>query len=176
MYSVYKIFNKENNSYYIGSAINVKKRWRQHENALNGGIHRNKHLQNAWNKYGEKSFEFISLILVSDKNVLLEREQFYIDMGVLMGRKLMYNINLNVSGFHGRKHTEKTKLKMSQKRMGISLTKGEKNPNAKLDHIKVKEIRELYLTNNYLFSQLGKIYGVSYVTISGIVKNKFWKL
>lgn len=53
---VYEIRNTLNNKRYIGSSINIYRRWRDHKRMLNLSVHPNKHLQSAWNKYGEKHF------------------------------------------------------------------------------------------------------------------------
>lgn len=55
---VYEIRNALNNKRYIGSSINIYRRWRDHKRMLNLSVHPNKHLQAAWNKYGEKHFVF----------------------------------------------------------------------------------------------------------------------
>lgn len=175
MYSVYRIWNNINSKYYIGSAYNVKKRWSQHKNFLNKGLHHNKYLQHAWNKYGEKAFTFEVLIYVWDDFAMLDREQFYIDMALLINPNSLYNINLNVKGFHGRRHSQETKFIMSNKRKGVSLTKGEMNPNAKLNWDVIYKIRNEAKTTNVSFAELGRRYGISYQNISLIVKNKIWK-
>ena len=38
---------------YIGSAVNIQKRWRDHKRELRNNKHSNKKLQNHCNKYGE---------------------------------------------------------------------------------------------------------------------------
>lgn len=175
---VYRIWNEKTNYFYIGSAINYKQRWRNHRNSLITGTHGNKHLQNAWNKYGENSFVFEVIEFFFNKEIILEREQHYINIALMINKNNIYNVNLTtkVGGFHGRKHTNETKLKMSKKRIGVSLTKGDKNPNAKLSLEKVNEIRNLFKSNQYSFAELGRIYSVSYQTISEIIKNKFWRV
>lgn len=174
---VYRIWNEKTGKYYIGSALNYLMRWKNHRNSLRLGKHRNKHLQNAWNKDGEKLFIFEVLEIYSNKEVMLEREQLLIDVAVMINRDNLYNINLSTKkgGFHNRKHTDETRRRMSEKRMGVSLTKCEKNPNAKLNYENVKEIRVLYSTRKFSFKDLAKIYGVTYQTISQIIKNKIWK-
>jgi predicted GIY-YIG superfamily endonuclease len=57
-YGVYIINNKLNGHNYIGSSINIKQRFAQHKSTLRHNTHRNQHLQNAWNKYGEENFDF----------------------------------------------------------------------------------------------------------------------
>ena len=46
-----------NNKLYIGSAFNIKYRWKRHFNDLKKNKHHSPHLQRAYNKYGENKFE-----------------------------------------------------------------------------------------------------------------------
>lgn len=55
---IYKIVNLVNDKFYIGSTTNKKVRFRQHRKLLRGNRHHCKHLQAAWNKYGEEKFDF----------------------------------------------------------------------------------------------------------------------
>lgn len=55
---IYIITNILDNKKYVGSSKNIKKRWDGHKNSLRRNSHRNRHLQSAWNKYGEKNFVF----------------------------------------------------------------------------------------------------------------------
>lgn len=75
---IYKILNKHNGKFYIGSAFDLDKRWTEHKYHLNRLTHKNSYLQNAWNKYGSVSFEFI-IIEICDKENLIIREQYWID-------------------------------------------------------------------------------------------------
>ena len=50
---IYKITNLKNNKGYIGQSTDIKTRWINHKRELRNNIHRNPHLQNAFNKYGE---------------------------------------------------------------------------------------------------------------------------
>ena len=57
---IYKIVNKINGKYYVGSSKDViNYRWIHHKRALRSNRHKNDYLQNAWNKYGEDNFEII---------------------------------------------------------------------------------------------------------------------
>lgn len=77
---VYAIVNLLNNKKYIGSSTNLRKRYRQHYNALSKNKHVNIHLQNAFNKYGEDKFEFWILETCDKvKDTLIFIEQKYID-------------------------------------------------------------------------------------------------
>lgn len=75
---IYKIECIANNKVYIGQSINIKKRLYDHKTRLRKGTHKNKHLQNAWNKYGEDNFTFETLIQC-DKDELDDKEIFYIE-------------------------------------------------------------------------------------------------
>ena len=55
---IYKIANLVNGKRYIGGSVNLKHRLVCHKSGLRRGRHKNPHLQNAWNKYGEENFEF----------------------------------------------------------------------------------------------------------------------
>lgn len=75
---IYAIVNTVNGKRYVGSAVSLAHRWRQHRCELGKGRH-NPHMQNAWAKHGGDAFEFRVIELVEDKLNLLEREQHYID-------------------------------------------------------------------------------------------------
>ena len=86
--AIYRITNLINGKIYIGSALYFKSRRASHWNKLDAGIHHNKHLQNAWNKYGRENFviEIIEKIDRDEnegteifKKRLLAREQYYLD-------------------------------------------------------------------------------------------------
>jgi len=75
---IYKITNIVNGKFYIGSSIDVEKRWRQHKNKLKNNNHTNIHLQRSWNKYGENSFSLETIEEVGPSS-LLDIEQLYLD-------------------------------------------------------------------------------------------------
>lgn len=75
---VYKITNTANGKMYVGSSKDIYKRWNQHQNELNCGMHGNQYLQNAWNKYGSQSFKF-EIIEECPIDNQFEREQFYLN-------------------------------------------------------------------------------------------------
>jgi len=55
---IYQIVNTINGKLYGGQAQNIRIRWGNHRWHLENNSHRNKHLQNAWNKYGGDAFRF----------------------------------------------------------------------------------------------------------------------
>lgn len=92
MHGVYCIRNIQNGKMYIGSTINpFRIRWGCHKKRLRRGIHHSRHLQAAWNKYGENSFVF-SVLEVTEADVCRKRESFYIRQYKTYNPKYGYNI------------------------------------------------------------------------------------
>lgn len=74
---IYCIANKINQKKYVGQALNIEKRFSQHQHALKNNKHHNQHLQKAYNKYGSDNFDFF--ILKRCKHQYLDRfEKLYI--------------------------------------------------------------------------------------------------
>lgn len=94
---VYRILNIVNSKFYIGSAKVIYDRRIRHISALRSNTHGNQHLQRAWNKYGEESFK-IEVVEVCNESVLLEREQYYLDLWRSYDPSIGYNIGLQTSG------------------------------------------------------------------------------
>jgi group I intron endonuclease len=109
---VYKIENKNNGRVYIGSAVDFKKRWRQHRNDLNSGRHHSQKLQRAWNKYGEDAFVFAVVEIVFDESELLTREQAWIDFWD--SSKHGYNISPTAGNCRGVVPSEAARAHMSE--------------------------------------------------------------
>src|SRR4051794_9917631 len=103
---IYKITNINNNKFYVGSAYYIKGRWGKHRSQLRRNIHKNKYLQNAWNKNGETSFVF-EILEECAKDVVIEREQYYIDL-----LKPEYNISMFASNTTGVKTSDEVKEKL----------------------------------------------------------------
>ena len=67
---VYCIRCKVNNKAYIGSSVDINRRWTEHKSALKAGRHDNKLLQEDYNKYGADSFLYSILINCEPQNLL----------------------------------------------------------------------------------------------------------
>jgi len=76
---VYEIKNKLNGKAYIGSSTNIEGRRSNHFCLLRRGTHHCVYLQHAWNKYGEKVFEFSILEELEGLGSLLAAEQKHLD-------------------------------------------------------------------------------------------------
>lgn len=86
---IYKIVNLVNDKFYVGSTTNKKVRFRQHRKLLRGNRHHCKHLQAAWNKYGEAKFDFVVVEEVPPTLSLQDVEQTYLVQHV--GKPYCYN-------------------------------------------------------------------------------------
>lgn len=85
---IYCIVNISNGKRYIGSSNCIRTRLWKHRAELRHNKHENPHLQNAWNKYSEKNFDYY-VVEECHVDILLEREQYYVN-----AMKPEYNINL----------------------------------------------------------------------------------
>lgn len=79
---IYKIRNRLNGKYYVGSSIDIDGvcgRFYHHKYKLVNNCHHSQKLQNAWNKYGESNFIF-EIIELTPESTLEEIEQRYLDI------------------------------------------------------------------------------------------------
>jgi group I intron endonuclease len=77
--AIYAIVNQTTRDMYVGSAVNVSRRWSRHAHDLRKGVHACKHLQNAFDKYGAATFDWEIIQFVDAKEKLIQKEQFWID-------------------------------------------------------------------------------------------------
>lgn len=110
---IYKIQSKvKPERVYIGSAVDIKDRWNNHQRKLRNNHHENRRLQNHFSKYGESDLVF-SILIGCEKETLIENEQFFID-----SHNPFFNIAKIAGsqlGCHWRL-SEKTKQKMRKPR------------------------------------------------------------
>ena len=80
MYQVYKITNKKNGMVYIGSSIDVERRWRQHkESSINESDHHyNYPLMIAFREFGIANFTFEVIDTLSNWEEMIEAEHNWI--------------------------------------------------------------------------------------------------
>lgn len=110
---IYKILNKITNKFYIGSAADIKSRWSKHRKMLRENWHDNKHLQSAWNKYGQENFLF-EIVELCSKEELVKTEQKYLNLYRCWNREIGYNIAKIAGNTTGCFHTDESKLLISQ--------------------------------------------------------------
>ena len=146
---IYRWVNKVNGNTYIGSSVNLTTRFRKYysfRNISSELVKGKSMIYSAILKYGYLNFQLEILEYCTAENVI-SREQYYIDL-----LKPEYNILTTAGSRLGTKHSEESRLKMSQAAQGRKLTeqtkkllslanKGLNNPNFGKTHS--KEVRAL---------------------------------
>ena len=92
---IYKIINVVNNKFYVGSAVDFKRRKTRHFSELRTGKHNNRHLQAAWDKYGEQAFVFVVVEELPDDAELLAAENVWLKEHV--GKEHCYNLGVDAT-------------------------------------------------------------------------------
>jgi group I intron endonuclease len=185
---VYEIINKLNNHRYVGSTCEGRPHWDRHKYLLRRNKHHNSVLQAVWLLYGEGAFCFNILEICTAREMLLEREQFYMD--TLMPE---YNVAKLAGSNRGVRFedSDETRLHKRQGHLGIKFTEehkhnmalaatdkhhsvGTNNGRSKLTEQDIADIRSRYATGNITQTELGRIYGVRQTQISNIVRCVQW--
>lgn len=191
---IYSIKHIATGRVYVGSASNISKRWSRHRKDLRSNQHSNKHLQAAWNKYGETAFVFEVIELTND---LTQREQFWIDnLHALDG----FNIAPTARSSRGRKWSEQERAQRTHANNTSQLN----TPQAVKKRLNARrrdgtlgqkvtwkiacQIRQEYgdirehwkggkqaKHGGVTLASLGAKYGISYVTVYDIVHWNTWK-
>lgn len=94
---IYKILNKINGKFYLGSAKNVRERLVRHLCDLRNNRHHSITFQRAWNKYSDLAF-FIEIIEECEEALLKIREQYYLDSLKPYLSNIGYNIGRQACG------------------------------------------------------------------------------
>ena len=106
---IYVITNTLDGKAYVGSAINISNRLMHHKSHLRGGVHANVHLQRAWNKYGEHTFDF-SILGECSTTELLKQEKKWILWFCATNRDLGYNAIADPISHTGYRHPPEVKV------------------------------------------------------------------
>lgn len=112
---IYRITCTTTGKFYIGSAVNLKRRWQEHRKTLRGNYHPNPYLQASWNKYGEQTFTFEVIELVLPP-FLIEREQYWLDK--LQAIKKGFNLAPTAGSSFGREVSQSTRKKIGDANRG----------------------------------------------------------
>ena len=113
---IYMILNLLNGKRYVGSAVNPKRRRRDHFRKLRKGIHKNAHLQNAFKKYGENAFGWEALEYIENLATLISRENLYLKV---FPSWLLYNQYPAAGSPLGHKYSEKECHKRSERMLEL---------------------------------------------------------
>ncbi|MFJ5713724.1 GIY-YIG nuclease family protein [Neobacillus sp. NPDC093127] len=193
---VYKITNKINRKFYIGSSKDILLRWKDHINDYNRNNHHSRYLQNSWNKYGEEAFHFEIIHETDEQEELVPLEQAYLDMLTPWKRDIGYNVSkyadcalrgrkrlmssrlkqsLGVRGvnnhFFGKTHDERVRAIISESNKGRFT--GENSSTVKLTWDDIHNIRDLY--KNKSAGEIHKMYPMIHLSgVKYIIRNKTW--
>jgi group I intron endonuclease len=174
---IYKIINKVNGKYYVGSSVNIKVRWQNHKTDLNRNVHRNIHLQRSWNECGKNNFDFVIVekVNVSRKNLLL-LEQKYLNIARKDGKEKCYNFHFQANGGDTYSSLSEERKKIFKKKSvhyGNHKLAGKNHPN--FDHKEYmfynRITKEKFEGTRYDFC---KKYKIKSCIISQFIKEK-WK-
>ena len=162
---IYKITNIINNKVYIGSAVDIKNRFKTHKRLLKSNKHFNNHLQSSYNKYGIKYFIF-ETIEVTFQDIMLDRETYWIKFFNSNNREYGYNKRLYVGSNLGIKLSEETRRKLSDSHLGH---KRSEEANKKIISSQYKRICQFDMCGNFIkvFNSLqdaAKELGINYTT------------
>lgn len=122
---IYKIQNIVNNKVYIGSAKSILSRFSVHKRTLKNNCHFNKHLQSSYNIHGINNFvfEIIEEIDINNKELIQEREEFYISYYKSNDKNFGYNCRIKCNTNLGKKLSPEHIQKLKISHLGIKRTK-----------------------------------------------------
>lgn len=109
---IYIITNTKTQKVYVGSSVNLNHRKSKHFWMLRKGIHDNDYLQNSFNKFGSSFFTF-NILEFCDPNLLIERENYYINQ--YKSNDMNFGFNLaTVNEFRRNILNDEVKVKLSK--------------------------------------------------------------
>jgi group I intron endonuclease len=181
---IYKIENKINSDFYIGSTNNLYKRYYTHINDIRTSSKTCVRLIRAAHKYGEDNLQF-SILAKCPTEYTLKLEQWFLD-----NLKPKYNIAKIAGSNYGIKRSEEVKKAKSESqknkwldddyrnhhlsKLSNNWKGGSKHHMAKVNEEKVAEIKDLF-RKGFKPLEVSKFLGVSYYTVKDIKRNKTWK-
>ena len=142
---IYEIRNTVNGMVYVGSSSNLIHRFAQHRWMLRNNNHYNNNLQSSWNIFGEVSFSF-KILEICEKELLIDREQFYMDKLRSVEREFGFNID-TTKGFSEEHLANSSRVNMgkiipqeTRDKISIAL-KGRKHSDCKpIDPVREREL------------------------------------
>lgn len=179
--AVYVITCAATGKFYVGSSVDVSKRLGRHRDDLRSGNHHSKHLQRAWDLYGEQSFRFDIVEHVGPDD-LRAVEQEWIDRCRSADRGHGYNMYPNARGPTGYTVSSEARKKMSEAHKGRKLppeqtakmgSPGSSHPSAKLDEWAVHSIKTRIIGGESQ-KAMAEAFGVTRTTINDIVAGRSW--
>lgn len=107
---LYKIVNRATGHCYVGQSQRMKKRIREHFRLLRWGKHPNRHLQNAYNKYGAENFYGAQEVECESLGDLDRLENAFLTGDAWFAEATVYNIaDFAKAPMRGKKHSEEVR-------------------------------------------------------------------
>lgn len=155
---IYIIRCLQEKTVYIGSSVDIQRRWTEHKTRLNTNNHHCEQLQLAWDAYGDESFIFDILELTDE---IVQQEQYWLDLF-----KNVYNTS------------RKTHNPMANPVLALSVAnKLRKNRNKKGQRLQKEDVIQIKIAlrdNLATITTLADIYEVSTSTIAAIKAGRNW--
>ncbi len=126
---IYLITNISNGHRYVGSAVELQKRWTTHLWSLRRGRHHSRYLQRAFRKYGESAFTF-EVLEEWEPKFLVGMEQWWLNM-----LRPEYNINCVAGSQLGAHHTVEERQRQSTRQRGKRLNLSQEARQAKVERM-----------------------------------------
>ncbi len=114
---IYRITCKPTGKFYIGSAVNLRRRRNEHFGSLRNNRHHSITMQNAWNKYGPDAFIFEVLEYILLPELLIAREQYWLDTLKPFGKR-GFNLAMLADSRLGTKQPPEAIEKVRQHHLG----------------------------------------------------------
>lgn len=170
MGQIYGIRHCKSGKMYVGSSVQPAVRQKQHFCDLRDGRHYNKHLQCAFSKHGEDSFEWVVLEdFVQDSNLAVREKYWILEMSAADGVHGYNGTSEPYAPMRGKKHSDSTIRKLCD-----SSRKGENHPSSKYTEDIVRQVVDLY-QDGWTGKEIEMQLGIDQTNISLILSGKAWR-
>lgn len=164
---VYSIKNVANGKMYVGSSVDIHRRFLQHKRKLNKNIHITKPLQNDWNEYGEENFVFNIIERDIDNDNLPTVEKYYINKYSTLYPN-GYNMVFPISDSPCNRYTT------DKESIQSLVSRGEHHWNNTNSEDKIIELIDDLITGEYSYNQLSVKYNMTYHIVVSVAEHKRW--
>jgi group I intron endonuclease len=113
---IYIIACLANGLVYVGSAVHIARRWSEHRGWLMRGVHFNRRLQRAWNKYGADAFTWNLVVEMPNASA---QELVAMEAHIIEAMGDVFNVAIpGVPWMKGKRHSSEARARMSALRRG----------------------------------------------------------
>lgn len=116
---IYEIRHVASGKRYVGSSVNIQRRWWKHRCMLKNGTHHSTRLQRSWCKHGPDAFEHRTILLCAPRDLALYE---LIVINAFDAYQTGFNGAPTPYSSLGRTQTAATRLKLSELQRGKTLT------------------------------------------------------